>query len=154
LSSTLHAPTTSETAQYQADPTHAPQPGPDGGFDAARQRLRAAIGALDAAIGHQNERTLERSDQMAEYAALQEDRCRLALELEAEKQRTRALEAASDDASRRIERAARAVRAVLAADSPRENQDGEDASSGNGASFAPEPPDCAEAANHDASREA
>ncbi|WP_298358781.1 DUF4164 family protein [Rhodoblastus sp.] len=85
-------------------------------FDAARRRLRAAFEALDAAISRRAERALEQADQLAEYSALQDDRSRLALELDAAARRARALEAANLEAARRIERAAAAVRAVLTAD--------------------------------------
>lgn len=89
-------------------------------LDAARQRLRAALGALDAAVSRHNEKALEQADQRTEYAALQEDRSRLAVDLDAAIQRTRALESANAEASRRVERATAAVRAVLDADSTRE----------------------------------
>ncbi|HUO54129.1 MAG TPA: DUF4164 family protein [Rhodoblastus sp.] len=86
-------------------------------FEAARQKLRAAFDALDAALDRQADRALEQADRLAEFAALQEDRSRLALELETVHQRARALEAANGEAARRIERAAAVVRAVLTDDS-------------------------------------
>jgi Domain of unknown function (DUF4164) len=86
-------------------------------FETARQRLSAAFGALDAALSRHAERAVELADQLAEYSALQDDRSRLAIELDAAARRARALEAANIEASRRIERAAAAVRAVLASDS-------------------------------------
>jgi hypothetical protein len=89
-------------------------------FDAARRRLRAAFDALDAAISRRAERALETADQLAEYSALQDDRSRLAIELDAAARRARTLEAANVEAARRIERAAAAVRAVLAADAESE----------------------------------
>ncbi|MGO8738770.1 DUF4164 family protein [Rhodoblastus sp.] len=89
-------------------------------FDAARRRLRAAFGALDAAISRRAERASELADRLAEYSALQDDRSRLAIELDAAARRARTLESANVEAARRIERAAAAVRAVLAADSSAE----------------------------------
>ncbi|MCI4677279.1 DUF4164 domain-containing protein [Rhodoblastus acidophilus] len=91
-------------------------------YDAARRRLRAAFDALDAAISRQAERAGEQADQFAEYSALQDDRSRLAIELDAAARRARALEAANGEASRRIERAAAAVRAIIA-DSSHQSRD-------------------------------
>jgi Domain of unknown function (DUF4164) len=85
-------------------------------FDAARRRLRAAFDALEAAISRRAERALEQADQLAEYSALQDDRSRLAIELDAAARRARAVETANVEAAQRIGRAAAAVRAVLAAD--------------------------------------
>lgn len=89
-------------------------------LETARRRLRVALDGLDAAVTRQAERALDQADQAAEYAALQDDRSRLAVELDAAARRLRALEAANGEAARRIERASAAVRAVLAADSGQE----------------------------------
>jgi hypothetical protein len=86
-------------------------------LEAAHRRLRGALDALDSAVIRQNERALGQADQNAEFSALQDDRSRLAVELEAASRRLKALEAANGEAARRIERASAAVRAVLAADS-------------------------------------
>jgi hypothetical protein len=94
-------------------------PGPER-FEAARLRLQNALDALRAAISRQTELTQEQADRMAEHDALQEDRSRLAVELDATGRKTRALEAANGEAARRIERAAAAVRAILASDSSQE----------------------------------
>ncbi|MGO8739130.1 DUF4164 family protein [Rhodoblastus sp.] len=119
----------SSTANEQPPPDAAPDPAASGRagaalaserFAAARLRLRAAFGALDAAISRRAERALEQVDQFAEHAALQDDRSRLAVELDDAARRARALETANFGAARRIERAAAAVRAVLAADSSAE----------------------------------
>ncbi|WP_374545855.1 DUF4164 family protein [Rhodoblastus sp.] len=91
-----------------------------GRLETARRRLRVALDGLDAAVTRQAERALDQADQAAEYAALQDDRSRLAVELDAAARRLRALEAANGEAARRIERASAAVRAVLAADSGQE----------------------------------
>jgi Domain of unknown function (DUF4164) len=82
----------------------------------ARKRLRAALEGLDQALSRHNQLVLEQADQIAEYAALQEDRSRLARELDAATGRERLLEAANLEAARRIERASAAVRAMIAAD--------------------------------------
>lgn len=86
-------------------------------LEMAQRRLRGALEALDSAVFRQNERALGHADQNAEFSALQDDRSRLAVDLEAAVQRVRTLESANGEAARRIERASAAVRAVLAADS-------------------------------------
>lgn len=96
------------------------RPGPQERLDAARRRLRAALEGLDAAVIRQAERAIEQADQTAEYSALQDDRSRLAQEVDSALNRVRALEGANGEAARRIERASAAVRAVLAADSGEE----------------------------------
>lgn len=82
----------------------------------ARKRLRAALEGLDQALSRQSQLALEQADQIAEYAALQEDRSRLAQELDAVAARERLLEAANLEAARRIERIGATVRAVIDAD--------------------------------------
>ncbi len=98
-------------------PAPAPAPAPEALVAEAQRRLRAALEGLVVALSRHNERALEQADQAAEYSALQEDRSRLARELDAASSRLRALEAAHGEAARRIERASAAVRAVLADDS-------------------------------------
>jgi hypothetical protein len=85
-------------------------------LSAARTRLRAALEGLDRALSRHKELVLEQADQIAEFSALQEDRSRLAQELDAAAGRARALEAANLEAARRIERASATVRAVIAVD--------------------------------------
>jgi small-conductance mechanosensitive channel len=82
----------------------------------ARKRLRAALEGLDQALSRHSQLALEQADQIAEYAALQEDRSRLAQELDAVAARERLLEAANLEAARRIERIGATVRAVIDAD--------------------------------------
>ena len=79
--------------------------------------MRAALEGLDAALSLQAERTLESADESAEFSAMQEDRSRLAQELDAATARLRAFEAANGEALTRVERASAAIREVLAADS-------------------------------------
>jgi chromosome segregation ATPase len=83
---------------------------------AAQKRLRAALEGLDHAVSRHHELVLEQADQVAEYSLLQEDRSRLAQELDTALGRAHALEAANLEAARRIERASAAVRAVIAGD--------------------------------------
>lgn len=94
--------------------------GPEALLSEARRQLRAALDALDQAIGRHAERAREQADRAAEYSALQDDRSRLAQELDAALTRIGALERANGEAARRVERAGAAVRAVIAADGARE----------------------------------
>jgi hypothetical protein len=123
LSPTLNEQTPAEAdaaAPGAAADSRGHRSGPQERLDAARRRLRAALEGLDAAVIRQAERAIEQADQTAEYSALQDDRSRLALEVDSTLNRVRALEGANGEAARRIERAAAAVRAVLAADSGEE----------------------------------
>lgn len=79
--------------------------------------MRAALEGLDAALSLHAERALETADEAAEFSAMQEDRSRLAQELDAATIRLRAFEAANGEALARVERASAAVRTLLAADS-------------------------------------
>jgi hypothetical protein len=91
-------------------------PAPEKRLAGAQKRLRAALEGLDAALSLQAERALESADESAEFSAMQEDRSRLAQDLDAATARLRAFEAANGEALARVERASAAVRAVLAAD--------------------------------------
>jgi hypothetical protein len=95
-----------------ANPTHEPEKRLAG----AQNKLRAALDGLDAALALHAERALETADESAEFSAMQEDRSRLAQELDAATARLRAFEAANGEALARVERASAAVRALLAAD--------------------------------------
>jgi hypothetical protein len=101
-------------------PDHTAPPPPERLFSEAQKRLRAAVDGLGVALSRHNDRAIELADRDAEYSALQEDRSRLAQELDAATLRLRALEAANGEAARRIERASAAVRAVIAADASQE----------------------------------
>ena len=90
---------------------------PENRLAGAQKRLRAALEGLDAALSLQAERAIETADKSAEFSAMQEDRSRLAQELDAATARLRAFEAANGEALARVERASDAIRAVLAADS-------------------------------------
>jgi hypothetical protein len=104
------------TESSSFEPAGAARPDPEARLAEARRKLRAALEGLDSALSLQAERARDHADQSAEYAALQEDRIRLAQEIEAKTARLRALDAASAEALARVERASAAVRAVLAAD--------------------------------------
>jgi hypothetical protein len=110
-------------------PEDAADPAPERLFAEAKKRLRAALDGLDHALSRLKELELEQADQVAEFSALQEDRSRLAQELDAAAGRARLLESANIEAARRIERASAAVRSVIAADlagGPGDNLPGDD----------------------------
>ena len=77
-------------------------------------RLNGALDALDAAAERRAEADASRGDADAEYAVLQDDRSRLAVELDAALARVRALDRVAGDVAGRVERAGATVRGVLA----------------------------------------
>jgi hypothetical protein len=99
-----------------AAPAGTPAHEPEKRLAGAQKRLRAALDGLDAALSLQAERALESADESAEFSAMQEDRSRLAQDLDAATARLRAFEAANGEALTRVERASAAIREVLAAD--------------------------------------
>lgn len=83
-------------------------------LDAALARLQASLRQLEAAQDRRADADAARADQDQEFMLLQEDRIRLAQELDEALARTRALEAATRDVSGRLDRAGAAVEAILA----------------------------------------
>ncbi len=80
----------------------------------ALQRLNGAIDALDAAAERRAEAEAAQADAEAEFAVMQDDRSRLAVELDAALARSRALDRAVEDVSARLDRAGAALRAIAA----------------------------------------
>ena len=74
-------------------------------LDAALRRLSAALGHLEAAADRRAAADAARGDQDEEFSILQDDRSRLAVELDGALARARGLENAHLEALRRIERA-------------------------------------------------
>jgi len=100
-----------------------PQPQPDAAaqrLEAAQRKLRSALDGLDAAISRRAEQDMEQADRGAEFSLLQDDRTRLAQELDGALARMRALEGANGEVARRVERASAAVRAVIVSAEPQE----------------------------------
>jgi hypothetical protein len=77
------------------------------------KRIAAAVDALEGAAERRMRRDEARSNTDEEYALMQDDRSRLAVELDAALDRSRALEAASAEAEARLDRAARAIGAII-----------------------------------------
>ena len=76
-------------------------------------RLRAAVEALEQAETRRRENQRQTGPIETELALMQDDRARLATELDAALARSNRVEALSEDLSRKVDAAMMAVRAVL-----------------------------------------
>jgi hypothetical protein len=81
--------------------------------DPATARLRAALDSLEAAVERRLRSRFASRDAEAEFAMMQDDRARLAVELDAALDAQRALAEANTAASERIARAAGAIEGWL-----------------------------------------
>lgn len=88
----------------------------------ALARLQASVGHLEALAGRRAEADGARADAAEAFRLLQEDRSRLAVELDGALHRGRALLEANDAVSVRLDQAAATVRAVLAQFEPAEGE--------------------------------
>lgn len=82
---------------------------------AALMRLTAALDRLEAANEWRAKREALRANLEEELAVMQDDRARLAVELDGAIARAKALELANEEAARRLNHAMAEIRAVLAA---------------------------------------
>jgi predicted nucleic acid-binding Zn-ribbon protein len=82
-------------------------------LDNGVRRLEAALGLLEAAVTRRLEAERRRGDLETELQIMQDDRARLAVELDGAMARLHRVEAATSDIGRRVERAAGAIRDVL-----------------------------------------
>jgi hypothetical protein len=82
---------------------------------AALRRLAAALDQLDAASERRVKADLLRSNLEEELTVLQDDRSRLAVELDGAVARSNALEVANEEVARRLKSASATIREVLAA---------------------------------------
>jgi hypothetical protein len=80
-----------------------------GPFEPSLRRMRAAIDLLEAALERRARRDASRGDADEELALMQDDRARLAVELDGALDRGRALEAANAEAAKRLARASAAL---------------------------------------------
>ncbi len=83
-------------------------------LDEALRRLDAAVMALEAAAARRLEAERRRGDLDTELGLMQDDRARLAVELDGTLAKLNRIEAAADDVGRRVERAMGAIREVTA----------------------------------------
>ena len=83
-------------------------------LDAALKRLAAALDRLDAASDRRAKADALRTNLEDELAVMQDDRSRLAVELDGAIARSRSLELANDEVARRLNHASAEIKAVLA----------------------------------------
>ena len=86
-------------------------------LDATMKRLDVALTTLEAAAARRLQSERRRADLETELALMQDDRARLAVELDGALAKLNRLEAAADDVSRRVDRAMGVVRDVIGAGS-------------------------------------
>ncbi len=80
-----------------------------GPFEPSLRRMRAAIDLLEAAVERRARRDAKRGDADEELALMQDDRARLAVELDGALARNRALEAANAEAAKKLAQASAAI---------------------------------------------
>ena len=84
-----------------------------GPFEPSLRRMRAAIDLLEAAIERRVRVDAKRGDADEELALMQDDRARLAVELDGALSRSRVLEAANAEAARRLAQASAALETLI-----------------------------------------
>jgi 2-methylisocitrate lyase-like PEP mutase family enzyme len=82
-------------------------------LDAALKRLAAALDRLDAAGERRAKADALRTNLEDELAVMQDDRSRLAVELDSAIARAKSLELANDEVARRLNHAIAGIKAVL-----------------------------------------
>ncbi len=90
-------------------------------LDAALKRLAAALDRLDAANERRAKADALRTNLEDELAVMQDDRLRLAVELDGAIARAKSLELANDEVARRLTAASAEIRGVLARAADRED---------------------------------
>jgi hypothetical protein len=84
-----------------------------GPFEPSLKRMRAAVDLLEAAVERRVRRDAKRGDSDEELALMQDDRDRLAVELDSALARNRALEAANSEAAKTLAQASAALEAAI-----------------------------------------
>lgn len=82
-------------------------------LSAALRRLSNALGGLEVAVDQRVAADAAHSDRDEEFAIMQDDRSRLAVEMDGALARARGLEAAHREALRRLDRADAVVRGLI-----------------------------------------
>jgi cysteinyl-tRNA synthetase len=77
------------------------------------RRLASAVDALEQAADRRMRHDDARATEQEEYALMQDDRSRLAIELDAAADRSRRLESANNEAAKRLAQAAQAIERIL-----------------------------------------
>ena len=88
--------------------------------DEAMKRLENALGLLEASVSRRLEAERRRGDLETELQIMQDDRARLAVELDGAVTRLNRVEAAADDVGHRVKVAIGAIQDVLARADPAE----------------------------------
>ena len=88
-------------------------PAPKADLEGALARLQAALTVLEIAAARRRESDLAHADLAEAFAAMQDDRARLALDLDDALARARKLESANDEVARRLEAAGAALRTLI-----------------------------------------
>ncbi len=91
-------------------------------FESALKSLDASLGQLEAAAQRKLDLERRRGDLETELAIMQDDRSRLATDLDGTLSRLRRVEGAADDAVKRLDRAMLAINAVLGDEIGQENE--------------------------------
>ncbi|MFY9629109.1 MAG: DUF4164 family protein [Methylocystis sp.] len=103
-----------------------PSPTPDDALPpklgSALARFEKALDALEVSVAQRLEDEMTLADLEEELAIMQDDRGRLALELDAALARATTVEKNSDEVLRRVERASASVAAVLGVSPPRDER--------------------------------
>ncbi len=89
-------------------------------LDAAVQRFERGLDALETAVAQRLENEMSLADLEEELAVMQDDRGRLALDLDAALARAATVEKTRDEVLRRVERASASVASVLGVTPPRD----------------------------------
>ena len=82
-------------------------------LEAALKRLAAALDQLEAAEERRAQSVVERGDLVEELAVMQDDRSRLAVELDGAVARSNSLELSNLEVARRLRRASATIASVL-----------------------------------------
>jgi len=85
-----------------------------GPFEPSLKRMRAAVDLLEAAVERRVRRDAKRGDSDEELALMQDDRARLAVELDGALDRAHALESANAEAAKRVAKASAALEGLIA----------------------------------------
>ena len=89
-------------------------------LDAALTRFERGLAALETAVAQRLENEMSLADLEEELAVMQDDRGRLALDLDAALARAATVEKTRDEVLRRVERASASVASVLGVGPPRD----------------------------------
>jgi hypothetical protein len=84
-----------------------------GPFEPSLKRMRAAVDLLEAAVERRVRHDAKRGDSDEEMSLMQDDRDRLAVDLDSALGRGRALEAANSEAAKRLAQAGQAIESVI-----------------------------------------